>query len=227
MNIQDDKRNEFAEDFIKNYSNAGFGSMNKNEFEVLIFDLLRKYGNLKDKSTYEISIDLQIPETKVKRLAYEADLKYKSSDNRQYVKEQFFKLIAKADFKSVGEKICFIVEDKYIKNAIGADLRENGYLYDTSFNKDILSIPLDAFVDLLNMYYPSDAIKRIVKECKKHINSQKPDNITFKSIIKDFLKGAMNKVGELTSSTVFTLITGGISTQTELIETITKYLNKE
>ena len=61
-------------DAIDAYLNRGFGSMNKNDFEVFIFnELLRNplYGKYMD---YDFSVMLRIPESKVKRLRYEANL---------------------------------------------------------------------------------------------------------------------------------------------------------
>ena len=56
--------------------------MTKNEFEVLIFDLLRKtYGNRKNISNYQWSLDLRIPETKARRLNYEEVFIYHTFDS--------------------------------------------------------------------------------------------------------------------------------------------------
>ena len=68
---------------INDYLSRGFGSMNKNDFEVWIFNFLLQ-EKLKGKSNFEISIELKIPEQKVKRLKYEAELKYGSPDKSLY-----------------------------------------------------------------------------------------------------------------------------------------------
>ena len=60
---------------ISKYLEKGFGTMNKNDFEVWIFHYLLEH-ELQGKKNYEISIALKIPESKVKRLRYEAELKY-------------------------------------------------------------------------------------------------------------------------------------------------------
>lgn len=60
---------------ISKYIEKGFGSMNKNDFEVWIFHYLLEH-ELQGKKNYEISIGLKIPKSKVKRLRYEAELKY-------------------------------------------------------------------------------------------------------------------------------------------------------
>lgn len=49
--------------FIDEYVNRGFGSMNKNDLEVWIFDYLLQ-GRLTGMSNYEISVELRIPESK-------------------------------------------------------------------------------------------------------------------------------------------------------------------
>ena len=69
-------------ELIKKYIDQGFGSMNKNDFEVAIFNEWMKAEG-QDKSNYEISLALRIPETKVKRLKYEAELKY--CDNKDEI----------------------------------------------------------------------------------------------------------------------------------------------
>lgn len=60
---------------IDQYLARGFGTMNKNDFEVWIFHYLMQH-RLQGKSNYDISVALKIPEQKVKRLRYESELKY-------------------------------------------------------------------------------------------------------------------------------------------------------
>ena len=58
---------------------TSFGSMNKNDYEVELLHLLFENG-WKNKSDFEVSVDLKIPESKVKRLRYETYLVYEVSD---------------------------------------------------------------------------------------------------------------------------------------------------
>ena len=110
MNITN--KDKFASEFINRYATRGFGAMNKNDFEVLIFDLLKKYGNLKEKSNYEISRALQIPETKVRRLAYESDLKY-SQLTEENISVAFFKIVANSKLRGDLNKVEFVIESKF------------------------------------------------------------------------------------------------------------------
>ena len=67
---------------IEAYLQRGFGSMNKNDFEVWIFNELLK-TKLAGLSNYAISVELKLPEQKVKRLKYEATLRYGNTSDEQ------------------------------------------------------------------------------------------------------------------------------------------------
>ena len=82
----------FANDFEEYYLNRGFGTMNKNDFEVLFFYLMQTYGDLGDKSNFALAKELEISEARVKRLAYEADLKYKKESDNE-LRGRFFFLL--------------------------------------------------------------------------------------------------------------------------------------
>lgn len=214
----------FAEQFIERYSKRGFGSMNKNDFEVLIFDLLRRYGNLKATTNYNASILLQIPESKVKRLSYEADLKYGNIDE-QKLTEEFFKIISTSKLRAEQNKIQFVIENKFLRTSISAKLKELGHFSDSSFNSEIISIHIDSFVDLLDSYYPEESTKKIVKDCKDSIKVEKGEKITFKLIMKKFLEGIATEAGKQTVNLGVTYFTGGLGNITGLITEIKKKLS--
>jgi hypothetical protein len=194
MEITDNVK--FSQDFIDRYSRSGFGSMNKNDFKVLIYDLLKRYGNLKDKTNYESSILLQIPESKIKRLAYEADLKY-GNIQEEDIETNFFKIIKESKLRSDQNKIQFVIENKFLRTSISAKLKKLGHFSDSSFNSEIISIHIDSFIDLLEDYYSKekDSIEKIVKECKTSIKVEKGEEITFKLIMKKFIEGVATQAG--------------------------------
>ena len=144
--------NGFAEDFKKYYLDRGFGSMNKNDFEVLFFYLLQTYGNLQEKSVFGLAKELQISESKVKRLSYEADLKYRKEDDTK-LRERFLSLLDKANLQKDNATIRFVVEDKYLRSSIYNDMKLDGDYLDYSFNSEIVSIHKNALIRLLDKYY--------------------------------------------------------------------------
>ena len=211
-------KSKFAEDFIAQYNKVGFGSMNKNDFEVLIFHLLCEHGDLKEKSVYDISAALQIPETKVRRLAYEATLKYSNRDE-SYVRDKIFQLLQNAYLIADGKKIQFAVEDKFIKMSINAKLKKLGHFADSSFNSEVASINIDAFIDLLEDLYSPDEREALISNAR-YLCSSEVEDITFKSIIKKLFEGAIAHTGTLASCAFWSPLLGkNVSHIIELIST--------
>ena len=107
-----EKQNELK-NAIEKYLKRGFGSMNKNDFEVFIFnELLKdKYNNVSDN---KISRELKIPTTKVKRLRYEADLMYPKEED--YYKNEFYSVLIGNSYKTLKpNKIHFCVKNKTLR----------------------------------------------------------------------------------------------------------------
>ena len=86
-------------EFLTTYLKKGFGSMTKNDLEVWVFNELLKDPEKTNYSDYDFSIELRIPQTKVKRLRYEAGLVYNTKNAEEYNKE-FLLLLRKAQVKS-------------------------------------------------------------------------------------------------------------------------------
>lgn len=212
---------EFATEFIEKYMHNGFGMMNKGELETLIFYLLRKDVSFKSMSIFEISRTLHISEAKVRKLIYDADLRYGKTDD-DFVINEFFQYIKQAKILSDGSRIMFPIDNKVVRSAVDDRLKSLGHFSDTSFNRDIFSIQTDAFVDLINSYYAEDVKELIISKCKTCIKS---DKITFKLILKEYISGASRKIGELSVSTIFAALSSGRNIAEGLIQEITRILN--
>jgi hypothetical protein len=206
----------FSKELITCYSQTGFGGMTKNDFEVLIFHLLRKHGSLKNKSNFNSSILLKIPEAKVKRLAYEAELKYSSYNEHQII-NRFFKLIKKSKFKAENKKIQFVIEDKFLRTSISSFLKNLGHFADTSFNSEIISIDIDSLVALLENYLPKDEIDEIVSQCRSLIKSEKGDKLTFKLLMNKYFEGLATKSGENSADLLFEVFSVGTNTVKRIV----------
>ena len=168
MKLSEKQKHQFGELFLDRYLKRGFGSMSKSDFELLIFDILRVIDSGVHKSNYQWSIDLHIPETKVRKLAYEADLVYHDYDVDALIKK-FFTLLKQniSKFSSDGKKIQFVVEDRSLRTMLYADLKELGYFADASHNGEIVSVELRAFSSLLMKYYPQEFAEQMEEKVKK------------------------------------------------------------
>ena len=211
----------FADDFINVYLQNGFGMMNKSELEILIFHLLRNDDFCNQKSIFGISRVLHIPESKVRKLIYEADLRYGDISD-SYVRDEFFACLNKAHFQTANNKIEFPLDDKLVRSAIDDKLKSMGYFSDTSHNRDVFSIHIDAFIALIDVYYPAENKDEVLKKCKGVVKDS--NDITFKGILKVFLCGASRKLGEIATSAIFGAISGGFTEITTLITLIKEVL---
>ena len=67
---------------------------------------------------------------------------------------------------------------------------------------------------------PKKSIEQIVKDCKKSINVEKGEEITFKLIMKKFIEGVAIQAGKQSVNIALTHFTGGAENITGLIKSI-------
>ena len=187
-------------EFIKDtYLKKGFGAMNKNDFEVFIFNEIMKYPydvlninkpNLQEgqklpkPSNYTLSIALQIPESKVKRLAYEADLKYGADNREAECKEKLLEALEKVKFsceKGDNTKASFIIEEVSIRKYLEHKLKINGDFVDYHNNKEIICVGVKEFTELIEGCYDEDEKKAVLKKLNKEAR------VDFKSVLQEIL----------------------------------------
>jgi hypothetical protein len=155
-NLDDKKAKEVLVDFMSSYLDKGFGSMNKTDIETLLYHVLKKHDILKGKC-FEDSLALQITEAKSRKLIYEAQVKYMNRNRAEldaYLRKSIGECLTHAHIVKKKE-IKFAIEDKFLRVALNAKLRENHYFADTSFNKDIVSLDKDAFAELIVLLVPN------------------------------------------------------------------------
>ena len=121
-------------EYLKN-----FGSMNKSNFEVMIFNALL-LGEDKDFSDYQISMELGIPISKVKKLRYEAELRYNRKAAADSMSNKLEKLLEEVTYKRDKERIEFYVDNESLRAYINDILIRNHSYADTSFNRGIVSM---------------------------------------------------------------------------------------
>lgn len=173
---------------IEAYCEHGFGSMNKNDFEVFIFSHLLQMENYKGKSNYELSLQLRIPETKIKRLRYEAALRYPDPDNDY--KTQVYELLKNAQLREAGKKIAFQVEDVILKSYISSILKQKGRIIDFSFNRELVVLHSEDFEYLAEEVYPKGEYDEIHKRVQKLQSQNGSNKITWKVVFEKIFEGA-------------------------------------
>ena len=164
-------------DLIKKYLDKGFGSMNKNAFEVFIFNEIMKnpYEILEidsemKLSNYDISLKLKIPETKVKRLAYEADLVYGGENREVECRNKLLQAIEKVKFKcdkKENTKVSFVIEEFSVRKYLEHKLKQKGTFIDFATNNEVVIVSIEDFSELIKDLYSQEEQKTICKKLKK------------------------------------------------------------
>ena len=158
-------------DIVQDYLKKGFGSMNKNDFEVWIFHYLLKENGYASKSDNQISRELKIPESKVKRLRYEADLVYPKDE--ESFKKEFYEVLKNRVYKQVGDnKIQFVIRDKNLRLYLNDKLESFGSFADSSFNTDIVTVTAQDLVLLISDFENKKEIfQRVKSQVEKNTNA--------------------------------------------------------
>ncbi len=199
-------------EFIKDYLSHGFGTMTKNDFEVYIFHwLINNHEDYKDKSDYEVSVNLRIPISKVKRLRYEANLKYPSL-NDETAKKRITDLLKKCKYRNMNDGgISFVINDKLLREYLQNYLNQRGRFFDSSFNSNIVSIATADFIFILEKFLLDDKDKEsILKGAKESLSEKTTLPQTFSDVLIDMgaelCKSFAEKlVGENVSKATFIL----------------------
>lgn len=157
MNVSNIKSlNESDKDWLIEECLSRFGSMNKNDYEVALFTLLLRNG-YSEMSDFDISRELKITETKVKRLRYESNLVY---PNNTDLRNQLRVLLDKVKFRiSDSNKIQFLIKDKNLRLYANDIFEAQGGFADSSFNSSIVSVTPEDLVSLLTVVFDGDKEK--------------------------------------------------------------------
>lgn len=190
-------------ELIEKYLERGFGSMNKNDFEVAIFHNVMQDAGYCGLTDYDLSRKLRIPESKVKRLRYEAELKYGNPDYRA----KFLGFLKKAKFYEDSNKVQFIIPDKSVREYLNAIFVQNGIVCDTSHNTDILIISVDDLTKTLEGMFSKKEIAEIVERAKKLNISNKSmsEPLTFSGVVKSVISGVVEGLTSVGITALFNL----------------------
>lgn len=136
---------------IESYLERGFGSMNKNDFEVYIFSwLIQNHSDYKDASDNEISRKLKIPESKIKRLRYEAELRYGNNDT-DVLWQKLRNYLSIVNYRKAEDNVLrFSIPDKQVRLFLKDQLQAGNRFCDSSFSENIVVISIDDLLYLLD-----------------------------------------------------------------------------
>lgn len=156
----------FTNDLFELYLKNNFGSLNKTEFEELLLELLRRHSNLGNMSNFEISINLHLPESRVRSMVYRSQLKYVNYKIED-IRKQLFGQLWQGYFEIKDDMIRITIENQYVKQAVESIVKEKGGVPVGTFNKETLILSSDGFSKLLPSLFTDEEIKLISAEIRK------------------------------------------------------------
>ena len=173
----------FASDFVRQaIISKGFGTLNKSDYESLLVFLLNKYdSSFSAQSTFQKSLLLKQPESKIRRLEYEGALKYGQHDI-DAMRVQVKDYLENRECVFDGDFVSFNIEDKFLYNFVSAYIKEQKHYVETSFNKDIITLSRDTFAQFIEDFLITAPEAAQIKE--------KDGNTNLKSVIGNVLEQA-------------------------------------
>ncbi len=194
-------QNTFISDFLDNYLMFGLGSMPKSDIDALVMALLDRYGYqgsgpMASLSNQTVSERLRTPVAKIKKLRYDAALKFGGGVEDQAI-GRLLAALAVATLEPQEDKICLIIEDALAKNWLQGKLKVHQQIFDYSFNTEIIRVSASGLFAVLETLFD----KRQIQIFKKRFDqAKKVKDATerielFKSFARKFAEGAAEAAG--------------------------------
>jgi hypothetical protein len=191
----------FKKDFLDNYLKFGLGSMPKSDIDALVMHLIDMYGTdeiepLLTFSNQQVSERLKTPVSKVKRMRYDAALKFGGAVEVQ-AKGRLLAALSNASIEPNGKKVRIIIEDTLAKNWLQGQLKLKQQPFENSFNTEIVEVNVDGFFAVLESVFGPEQLvtfKEEYKDIQQKLDSEQRVD-AFKSLAKNFAEGAAKAAG--------------------------------
>lgn len=192
---------EFEKVFLENYLKFGLGSMPKSDTDALVMHLLDTYGPngsspLATFSNQTVSERLKTPVSKIKKLRYDAALKFGGRIEDQAM-GRLLAALSKASLEPDGEKICLIIEDSLAKNWLQGQLKIHQHIFDHSFNTEIVKVSASGLFQALETVFDKTELEKFKSgyETAKKKRTAEERITAFKSVAVKFAEGAARAAG--------------------------------
>ena len=192
----------FETEFLDKYLTFGLGAMPKADIDALVMSLLDKYGFNEDGplaslSNQAVSAKLKAPVTRVKKLRYEAALKF-GGDVEQEARARLLAALWNASLEPADNKICLIIEDALAKNWLQGQLKASAQIFDHSFNTEIIKVSADGLFTVLKGIFPGKELNGFVKAFQEQRKAQTAAERAemFRYLAKKFAEGAAEESGK-------------------------------
>lgn len=188
ISLSDRQKVAFAERVIDGYLDPAFGALPKTEIDLLIFSALHEAGAFgAETSPYEAARLLRITPSRLRALRMRMQLRDPTQTDAS-LNDRIIDAIGRVQFLKEGSVIQFGIEDPLVQEHLAAQLKRAGVFADTSFNREIVKLPLGAFVAFIESLLPEDR-RELVRQAL--IKAGMED-----TSLAGVLSGALGKVAE-------------------------------
>jgi len=191
----------FEKEFLDNYLKFGLGSMPKSDIDALVMYLLDMHGingggPLATYGNQTVSERLKTPVTRIKKLRYDAALKFGERIEDQAM-GRLLAALSKASLEPDGEKICLIIEDSLAKNWLQGQLKIHQQIFDHSFNTEIVKVSSDGLFQVLETVFNKTELAKFKSgyQTAKKKKDAAARAKAFKDVAKKFAEGAAKAAG--------------------------------
>lgn len=209
--------------FLTTYCSPAFGSLPKREVDLLVFDMLRNLGVVKNKaSLFDLMTALKVSRAKASSLLLETELRNRADEDTDLDAAIAESLIG-TKFGRDGKYFIVEIENPLVREHCKDKIRSLGHISDASFSSTIMRLPLDAMTALiidLIAEEKQDAVRDAL------IKAGAP-NRTFRGVVTAALKTLGGKiVGEAADDIAEQLVKAAPSMMRELLNGTTKTVTK-
>ncbi|MDR7307255.1 hypothetical protein [Rhodoferax saidenbachensis] len=191
----------FETEFLNHYLQLGLGSMPKADIDALVMHLLDQHGldgsgPLARLNNQTVSERLKTPVAKVKKLRYEAALKFGGRVEDQAA-GRLLAALANASLEPQGDKICLIIEDTLAKNWLQGQLKIYQHIFDHPFSTEIIRVSADGLFQVLESLFGKKELAafRAGYDKAKDTKDAAARKKLFKDIALSFAKDAAKAAG--------------------------------
>ena len=164
---------EFANDILPLFLNKNFGSISKEEIELVVFKHFLKSAVNEGISDYDISKKLGLTPIRVRNLKVK---NYLRCDDDYDWKSELLKIIDNSPFEIEGKNVSFVIRDVNLRMELQNFLTENSFVCEYVLNPNVFKCSIDV---LCRMY---------------EILSNTPENTVFTSLYDYIVKTQKKKV---------------------------------
>jgi hypothetical protein len=192
---------QFETEFLDSYLKLGLASMPKTDIDALVMFLLDKHGlrssgPLARLSNQQASELLKTPVAKIKKLRYEAALKFGGRAEDQAM-GKLLAALASATLEMQGDKICLIVEDTLAKNWLQGQLKAHQQIFDHPFSAEIVRVSADGLFRVLDSTFDKTELAAFKEgyERTKQSKTAAERKKLFTTVARKFAEGAAKAAG--------------------------------